>query len=211
MSRDDYVQQGKQFANDLRETASKKVADNEQSILGAVGKAARWVDQKTGGKYSEQIGRAEAKVGEGVGWAAKQGTGEPQAPGAAAGDGTEHGASGTPGTPGTPGTAGPTGTAGTPGSRPSGNQPPGTQTPSAPDAGAGDPTPPHAEGAPAGPGASTAGPGGVGDPPTGPVGPPTSGRSGPPPSDTPTDPGRPTHPPRDPDGGAADWPRPPQS
>ena len=39
MSRDDYVQQGKQFANDLRDTASKKVADNEDSILGAVGKA----------------------------------------------------------------------------------------------------------------------------------------------------------------------------
>jgi hypothetical protein len=98
MSRDDYVQQGKQFANDLRDTASKKVADNESSILGAVGKAARWVDEKTGGKYADRIGKAEAKVGEGVGRVAKQGTGEPKAPGAAAGDGTDPvtPASGTP-------------------------------------------------------------------------------------------------------------------
>jgi len=115
MSRDDYVQQGKQFANDLRDTASKKVADNEDSILGAVGKAARWVDGKTGGKYADKIGKAEAKVGESVGWAAKQGTGEPKAPGAAAGDGTEPVTppSGTTGpTPGGPGPAGPGATAG---------------------------------------------------------------------------------------------------
>ena len=92
MSRDDYAQQGKQFLNDLRETASKKIADNEETIRGTVGKAARWVDDKTGGKYSEQIGKAEAKVGEGVGWAAKQGSesgGTPSAPGASAGEGTD--------------------------------------------------------------------------------------------------------------------------
>ena len=128
MSRDDYVQQGKQFANDLRDTASKKVADNEESILGAVGKAARWVDEKTGGKYADRIGKAEAKVGEGVGRVAKQGTGEPKAPGAAAGDGTE---------PVTP----PSGT------RPAGTQPPGSTTPT----GTPDATPPHAEGGARGP------------------------------------------------------------
>ncbi|GAA4733643.1 antitoxin [Actinomycetospora chibensis] len=169
MSRDDYVQQGKQFANDLRDTASKKVADNEDSILGAVGKAARWVDQKTGGKYADRIGKAEAKVGESVGRVAKQGTGEPKAPGAAAGDGTE---------PVTP----PSGT------RPAGSQPPGTQPPgSTTPTGTPDATPPHAEGAPAGPGAATTGPGPT-EPPTGPVGPPTRGA---------TEPTRPTHPPRD--------------
>ncbi|GAA4918782.1 antitoxin protein of toxin-antitoxin system [Actinomycetospora succinea] len=171
MSRDDYVQQGKQFANDLRDTASKKVADNEDSILGAIGKAARWVDQKTGGKYSEQIGKAEAKAGEGVGWAAKQGTGDPQAPGAAAGDGT----------PNTPGTTGPTGA-----------------TPTTPPT-----TPPTAGATPTAPGASA-----TPEPPTGPVGPPASPPVSTPPSDAPTDPGRPTHPPRD---DSADWPRPPQS
>ena len=88
MSRDDYAQQGKQFVNDLRDTVSKKVSDNEQTILGSIGKAARWVDEKTGGKYSDKIGKAEAKVGEGVGWVGKQGTGEPQAPGSVAGDPT---------------------------------------------------------------------------------------------------------------------------
>jgi hypothetical protein len=184
MSRDDYVQQGKQFANDLRDTASKKVADNEESILGAVGKAARWVDEKTGGKYADRIGKAEAKVGEGVGRVAKQGTGEPKAPGAAAGDGTE---------PVTP----PSGT------RPAGTQPPGTQPPgSSTPTGTPDATPPHAQGAPAGPGAATTGSGPT-EPPTGPVGPPTRGATEPT-----TEPTRPTHPPRD---DAADWPRPPQS
>jgi hypothetical protein len=168
MSRDDYVQQGKQFANDLRDTASKKVADNEGSILGAVGKAARWVDQKTGGKYADQIGKAEAKVGEGVGRVAKQGSGEPQAPGAAAGEGTE---------PVTPSS----------GTRPAGTQPPGSTTPT----GTPDATPPHAEGAPAGPGAATTGPGPT-EPPTGPVGPPHRGATEPT-----TEPTRPTHPPRD--------------
>lgn len=171
MSRDDYVQQGKQFANDLRDTASKKVADNEQSILGAIGKAARWVDQKTGGKYSEQIGKAEAKAGEGVGWAAKQGTGEPQAPGAAAGDGT-------------------------PGTGPTGAGPTGSTGPTGP------------TGTPTAPGAAAT------EPPTGPVGPPAGSPSAgapsasAPPSEAPTDPGRPTHPPRD---DSADWPRSPQS
>jgi hypothetical protein len=193
MSRDDYAQQGKQFVNDLRDTVSKKVSDNEETILGTLGKAARWVDEKTGGKYSEQIGKAEAKVGEGVGWVGKQGTGEPRAPGAAAGDGTEPGTpgpgSGTPGT-GTPGTGTP-GT-GTPGPRPSGSQAPGSATPT----GTPDTTPPHAEGAPAGPGAAATGPA-TSEPPTGPVGPPTD----------PTGRERPTHPPRD---DAVDWPRPPQ-
>lgn len=190
MSRDDYVQQGKQFANDLRDTASKKVADNEGSILGAVGKAARWVDEKTGGKYADQIGKAEAKVGESVGRVAKQGSGEPQAPGAAAGDGTE------PVTP--PSGARPAGTQPA-GTQPAGTQPPGTQPPgSTTPTGTPDATPPHAEGAPAGPGAATTGAGPT-EPPTGPVGPPTRGA---------TEPTRPTHPPRD---DAADWPRPPQS
>ncbi|MDD7941306.1 Rv0909 family putative TA system antitoxin [Actinomycetospora lutea] len=181
MSRDDYVQQGKQFANDLRDTASKKVADNEQSILGAIGKAARWVDQKTGGKYSEQIGKAEAKAGEGVGWAAKQGTGEPQAPGAAAGDGTPG-----PGQATGPTATGPTATG------PTTTGPAGAGPATGPSS-----TPPGAT--PTAPGASA-----TTEPPTGPVGPPAAT----PPSEAPTDPGRPTHPPRD---DSADWPRPPQS
>lgn len=161
MSRDDYLQQGKQFASDLRDTASKKVAENEQSILGAIGKAARWVDEKTGGKYSEQIGKAEAKAGESVGWAAKQGTGEPQAPGTAAGDGTPD--TGTPNTgttaPGATGTTPPGATASTP---------PGA-TPTAPGASAA-PEPPTG---PVGP--PTAGPTDAPTDPGRPTHPPRSG------------------------------------
>ena len=90
-SRDDWAQQGKQFVSDLRDTVGKKVADNEDSLRGGLGKAARWIDQKTGGKYADTIGKAETSVGEGIGKVAAQGgtrgaTGEPQAPGASVGD-----------------------------------------------------------------------------------------------------------------------------
>jgi MT0933-like antitoxin protein len=137
MSRDDYAQQGKQFVSDLRDTVSKKVADNEQTILGTIGKAARWVDEKTGGKYSEQIGKAEAKVSEGVGWAAKQGSGAPTAPGAEAGDGTEDATTGPVGPP----TPGPGGGSGAPGERPTA-PPPSTPTGPAGPGAAADPTDP---------------------------------------------------------------------
>lgn len=96
MSRDDtgkndFGEQGKQFVSDLRETVTKKVAENEDTLRGTVGKAARWIDEKTGGKYAETIAKAETKVGDGIGWAATQGTGDasPSAPGSAAGDGTD--------------------------------------------------------------------------------------------------------------------------
>lgn len=85
-------QSAKQFAEDLRDTVGKRVADNETSLRGSLGKAARWFDQKTGGKYSQQIGRAESKVGDSIGWAASQGSGPgtsspaPGAPGASAAD-----------------------------------------------------------------------------------------------------------------------------
>jgi hypothetical protein len=101
MDRDDIARQGKQMASDLRDTVSAKVSENEETIKGTLGKAARWVDEKTGGKYSEQIGKAEAKVGDGVGWVAAQGSstpesGAPGAPGAAAGDPAPSGPGPTP-------------------------------------------------------------------------------------------------------------------
>ncbi len=90
MDRDEILRQGKQTAADLRDTLSAKVSENEDTIKGTLGKAARWVDEKTGGKYSDQIGKVEGKVGEGIGWVAHQGgpttTGAPGAPGAAGGD-----------------------------------------------------------------------------------------------------------------------------
>ena len=87
----DYLEQGKQFAADLRATVGKKVADNESTIRDTVGKAARWVDDKTGGKYSEQITRAQTAVGDGIGKVAGQpgGQSDPQAPGTQAGPGTD--------------------------------------------------------------------------------------------------------------------------
>jgi hypothetical protein len=91
MDRDEIIRQGKQTASDLRDTVSQKVSDNEDTIKGTLGKAARWVDEKTGGKYSEQIGKVESRVGDGIGWVASQSpstpaSGTPGAPGAAAGD-----------------------------------------------------------------------------------------------------------------------------
>jgi hypothetical protein len=122
MERDDITRQGKQIANDLKDTVSAKVSQNEDTIKGTLGKAARWVDEKTGGKYSDKIGKAEAKVGDGVGWVASQGSstpesGAPGAPGAAAADPAPE--------------TGPTGP-GTPGPKPPGSTPPG---PIAPDEG----------------------------------------------------------------------------
>ena len=149
MDRDEIIRQGKQTASDLRDTVSQKVSQNEDTLKGTIGKAARWVDEKTGGKYSDQIGKVESKVGEGIGWVASQGTstrpsGAPGAPGASAGDpapGT--GAPGTtppgPITPeGTPDAprpgAGATGTS-APGTTPPGATPPGPITPDEPETG----------------------------------------------------------------------------
>ncbi|MDL5154775.1 antitoxin [Actinomycetospora termitidis] len=89
MDRDELARQGKQVASDLRDTVSQKVSENQDTIKSTLDKAARWVDEKTGGKYSEQIGKAQGKVDDGLGWVASQGSpasGEPHAPGAAAGD-----------------------------------------------------------------------------------------------------------------------------
>ena len=91
MDRDEIIRQGKQTASDLRDTVSAKVSENEDTLKGTVGKAARWVDEKTGGKYSDQIGKVESKVGDGIGWVASQSpstptSGAPGAPGASAGD-----------------------------------------------------------------------------------------------------------------------------
>ena len=134
MDRDEILRQGKQTASDLRDTVSAKVSENEDTIKGTLGKAARWVDQKTGGKYAEHIGKVESKVGEGIGWVAAQGpstptSGAPGAPGAAAGDPA----------PGT-GARGST----PPGTTPPGTTPPGPIAPEEAARGAA----PHAAGAP---------------------------------------------------------------
>lgn len=136
MDRDELARQGKQVASDLRDTVSQKVSENQETISGVLGKAARWVDEKTGGKYSDQIGKAQAKVDEGVGWVASQGapaSGEPQAPGRAAGDPAPGGTA----TPPPPAAAPPAG--------------PDGFTPTGPGAAAGDPAPTRPTTPPAGP------------------------------------------------------------
>ncbi len=141
MDRDEILRQGKQTAADLRDTVSQKVSENEDTIKGTLGKAARWVDEKTGGKYAEHIGKVESKVGEGIGWVASQGpagpaSGEPGAPGAAAGDpapGTAHGS--TPPTSTPPGPIAPeeAGRAAAPHAQGApGTTPPGAPTPHSP-------------------------------------------------------------------------------
>lgn len=166
-------QSAKQFVDDLRDTVGKKVADNESTLRGSLGKAARWVDQRTGGKYSQQIGRAESRVGEGIGWAASQGVGTgtssaaPGAPGASAGD---------PAAPEDP----PTGPVG----------PPTSGAPAGPGAAAGPGGPAAGQPGPAGQPGQSGHPGQAGHPgpsgtvpagPDGPTAPPAGGRPGDPP------------------------------
>ena len=139
MDRDEIARQGKQMASDLRDTVSQKVSENEDTIKGTLGKAARWVDEKTGGKYSDHIGKAEAKVGDGIGWVASQGpstpeSGAPGAPGASAADPAPGaGAPGTsapgPITPEEGAQAAAPHAAGAPGTTPPGTSAPGTTPP----------------------------------------------------------------------------------
>ena len=139
MDRDEIIRQGKQTASDLRDTVSQKVSENEDTIKGAVGKAARWVDEKTGGKYPDQIGKGESRVGDGVGWVASQGpttpeSGVPGAPGASAADPapTPHVPGATPPGPITPeqgGTAAAPHAAASPHAPAPGTQPPRPLTP----------------------------------------------------------------------------------
>ncbi|MFC5062807.1 antitoxin [Actinomycetospora atypica] len=92
MDRDDLARQGKQMASDLRDTVSQKVSENQDTLKSTLGRAARWVDEKTGGKYSGQIDNARSKVDEGIGRVATSSSsrppasGAPTAPGATAGD-----------------------------------------------------------------------------------------------------------------------------
>ncbi|MCD2188569.1 antitoxin [Actinomycetospora soli] len=149
MDRDELARQGKQMASDLRDTVSAKVSENQDTITGVLGKAARWVDEKTGGKYTDQIGKAQAKVDEGVGWVANQGstpgspaaTGQPTAPGAAAGDPAPGGAP-TPPPPASAPPAGPDGFA-APGAPQDPTAPQAPRPGDAPTQDLGTATPPH--------------------------------------------------------------------
>ncbi|MFE9460790.1 antitoxin [Streptomyces californicus] len=97
------------------EPAKEKVGDLAQQHGGKIGqgldKAARTVDEKTKGKYSDKIDTGTRKAKEAVDKLGQKDDGTPGTPGTQGGPG----ASGTHGTPGAPGTQnGP----GTPGSTP---------------------------------------------------------------------------------------------
>ncbi|MBT2899834.1 antitoxin [Streptomyces sp. McG3] len=92
--------------------AKDKVGDLAQQHGGKIeqglDKAARTVDQKTKGKYSDKIDSGTRKAKEAVDKLGNKDGGTPGTPGT----------SGTPGTPGTPGTSGTPGAPGTPGNTP---------------------------------------------------------------------------------------------
>ncbi|MYT79845.1 MT0933-like antitoxin protein [Streptomyces sp. MnatMP-M77] len=95
--------------------AKDKVGDLAQQHGGKIeqglDKAARTVDQKTKGKYSDKIDSGTRKAKEAVDKLGNKDGGAPGAPGAS-------GTPGTPGTPGAPGAPGTPGASGTPGNTP---------------------------------------------------------------------------------------------
>ncbi|MFK0145067.1 antitoxin [Streptomyces griseus] len=98
--------------------AKDKVGDLAQQHGGKIeqglDKAARTVDQKTKGKYSDKIDSGTRKAKEAVDKLGNKDGGAPGTPGAPGASGTP----GTPGTPGAPGAPGTPGASGTPGNTP---------------------------------------------------------------------------------------------
>jgi MT0933-like antitoxin protein len=151
MDADDLIKQGREIAGKLRDGAGEQVAQHEQQIKSTLGKVVSFVNDKTGGKYADQVSKAVGYVEQGVDLlaAGNRPTDEPGAPGAGAPGAGAPGA-GTPGT-GTPGS----GSAGAPPPPPPASAtPPAPAAPAAPPASAAPPPPP----APAPPSAPSATP-----------------------------------------------------
>jgi hypothetical protein len=94
MDADDIIKQGRQLAGKLRDEAGEQVAQHEQQIKDVLGKAVEFVNDKTGGKYAEQVGKAAGFVEHGVdvlatGSRADEGPAEPAAPPPPAGNATD--------------------------------------------------------------------------------------------------------------------------
>ncbi|MFJ7526285.1 Rv0909 family putative TA system antitoxin [Streptomyces griseus] len=101
--------------------AKDKVGDLAQQHGGKIeqglDKAARTVDQKTKGKYSDKIDSGTRKAKEAVDKLGNKDGGAPGTPGAPGAPGAS-GTPATPGTPGAPGAPGTPGASGTPGNTP---------------------------------------------------------------------------------------------
>jgi len=111
MDADDLIKQGREIAGKLRDGAGEQVAQHEKQIKSTLGKVVSFVNDKTGGKYADQVGKAVGYVEHGVDLLAAG-----NRPGDAPGGTGATGAPGTPGAAGAPGAGGPTGAGGAPGS-----------------------------------------------------------------------------------------------
>jgi len=163
MNADDIIKQGRELAGKLRDGAGEQVAQHEQQIKGALGKVVNFVNDKTGGKYSEQVSKAVGYVEHGVDLLAsdkREGAPGEQAPGSPSAEGQ------TPPSSATPSSATPSGA---PPAAPPPAAPPAAPTPPAPRE-----APPAPPPAPAPPDTPAAGPPST-EPGIDPKGPPASG------------------------------------
>ncbi len=87
MDRDEILRQGKDIADKLRVEAEKlrvevgqQATQHEQTIKGALGKAVGFVNDKTGGKYAEQVDKVAGLVEQGVDKIAEGGRGPGDTP-----------------------------------------------------------------------------------------------------------------------------------
>jgi hypothetical protein len=164
MNADDIIKQGRELAGKLRDGAGEQVAQHEQQIKDALGKVVNFVNDKTGGKYSDQVSKAVGYVEHGVDLLASDkrddAPGE-QAPGSASAEGQTPPAGAAPSSaapssatpsggpppsgpaPSGPGPSGPPSGAASSSATPSGGPPPG-----APPAAPTPPAPPPAAAAP---------------------------------------------------------------
>lgn len=66
MDADEIRRQGRELADKLRHGAGEQVAQHEDKIKQTIGKVVDFVNAKTDGKYSEQVGKAASFVEHGV-------------------------------------------------------------------------------------------------------------------------------------------------
>jgi hypothetical protein len=62
----DFIDKAKDLAKDLTEKAREAVTDHADTIEGGIDKAAKFVDEKTKGKYADKIETVQAKAHEAV-------------------------------------------------------------------------------------------------------------------------------------------------
>lgn len=115
MDADEIRRQGKELADKLRHGAGEQVAHHEDKIKETIGKVVDFVNAKTNGKYSDQIGKAASFVEHGVDRLAAEGRPAESPEATSTAEGTPGAEATTPGTAATegttPGTAATEGTA----------------------------------------------------------------------------------------------------